>query len=431
MILGEKAREAYRLQQYGIAEQYYLQAIEQGKRLEFRDKGLSNYYTLFWIYSAEGRYKEAIEAGGIYGQYISSITDKSKWPYYCEMASLYHEYGKDDMVLRFCELAAKDREEYLAGHRVKMIPDGPNSVGHLEKVIREDREIITAQIDVYLGKYYLRRGEYEKARDRFQESFDNLAQNNLMRTDYTGRSQMLLGMTYHYLGDDSKAEELLRGSAGANAGSFVVEADDLAQEVAVLGNIEERRGAADKALKDYDYALRMLRGARSEERRTQQADALNQLGGFYLRQTNLEESSKAYHEAKSLREATTTATHPEYAVTMKGLATIAVSRNELTSATLLARKALDVLDASVVRTHARIAPVLVALSSIEILNGHPEEAAKLNQRLETLLQDRPLAIWKEDFLWTVDFYAGILQKTGKQAEADALKQIYARQKDRR
>ncbi len=412
--LSEQSHEPLELQQYGVAEQYCLRIIEESKKdkkQEWPSWVISKYQGLaFEIYPAQGRYTEAVKASEMYYTLQNEIDEgmRRRFPrtprepndtrlYHWRLSEIYLEQGKYDMALDTLGLALK----------CEYVMTGSQDI----------REGTLAQHDLYLGKCYLQMGEYEKARNTFQESLDLFLKYHLVRGDYLGRSQSLLGTAYFYLGEEVKAEALLRGSA----------------ELTLLARIAEHRGETSKALEFYYSALRAWReNIKQEQRtRTQQANALNQLGGFFLRQTNLEESSKSYHEAKALREATTTTTHPEYAVTMKGLAAIAVSRNELTSATLLAHKALDVLDASVVPTHARIAPVLVALASIETLNGHPEEAAKINQRLETLLQDRPLAIWKEDFLWTANFYAGVLDKAGKTPEAAALRQIHDRQRDRK
>jgi hypothetical protein len=51
-------------------------------------------------------------------------------------------------------------------------------------------------------------------------------------------------------------------------------------------------------------------------------------------------------------------------------------------------------------------------------------------RLETILQ-KPLGPWKEDFMDTTAFYAGLRGKAGKTAEAGRLEQLRNRQKDRR
>ncbi len=431
-ILYSEAEEAKRLQQYGKAEEYYRKCIEEEKTEKKKESEMLTgdaYGSLHSIYVAEGRYAETIKNGEICWQFVLKTQERMRrdypnvpqsnniGPHYWAVGDVYLAWGRFDLALENFELAGKEFEKMAfkteTGNE-RAIKQGFSAEG-FKKLARQDRELGVAQNNWYLGRYYLQRGEYERAKDTFQESMDNFLKHNLVRGDQGGKSRALLGIAYYYLGDEAKAEELLRGSA----------------EFSFLGRIEEHRKNTDKALKLYQSALHAWPDKEAQEHRTERADALNQLGGFYLRQGNLQESSKAYEEAKSLREATTTATHPEYAVTMRGLAAIAVSRNELTSATLLVRKALDVLDASVVPTHARIAPVLVALASIETLNGHPEEAAKINQRLETLLQDRPLAIWKEDFLWTANFYAGVLEKAGKSPEAAALRQIHDRQKDRR
>jgi hypothetical protein len=104
--------------------------------------------------------------------------------------------------------------------------------------------------------------------------------------------------------------------------------------------------------------------------------------------------------------------------------------SELTSATLHATQALKILDTALVPTHPRIVSILIALASIDILSGHPDQASPLFARLETILQ-KPLGPWKEDFMETAAFYAGLLKKAGKTDAAGRLDQLAARQKDRR
>ena len=152
--------------------------------------------------------------------------------------------------------------------------------------------------------------------------------------------------------------------------------------------------------------------------------------GSSLPRTSQRNPPRHITKAIALRQATGTATHPNCADAFKGLADVAAFKGELTSATLHGESALKILDASVVPTHPRAGQELVALASIYILSGQQEKAAPLEARLETILQ-KPLGPWKEDFLATTAFYAGLLKKAGKTAEAERLEKIHARQKDKR
>ena len=117
-----------------------------------------------------------------------------------------------------------------------------------------------------------------------------------------------------------------------------------------------------------------------------------------MKQGDAVEAKAAYAEALKLREATGTATHPNAADAMKGLADVAVMQDEFTSATTLASRAQATLDASVVPTHPRTAPTLIALSSLYIMSNQPDQATPLLARIDTILQ-KPSARGKR-ISWT-------------------------------
>jgi tetratricopeptide (TPR) repeat protein len=274
-------------------------------------------------------------------------------------------------------------------------------------------------------------------------------------------------LAYYYGGNIAESGKLFGEAAGQGSKAFVPFIEDLAKSLTMLGQTEERLGKNDKAMEAYQSALNVLRSgmARFDMYKVELSDALKQFGGFEFRQGRPGHARAAYEEAVKLRRATATATHPNCADAIKGLADVAafeafenaattstlpanagVARESLTnaslplsttqvsdllsSATVQAEQALKILDTALVPTHPRIAPTLVALASLYVLTGKANAAAPLDARIETILQ-KPLGPWKEDFLDTTTFYAGLLKKAGKAADAARLEQLHARQKTKR
>lgn len=401
------AEDATTNQQYDLAETYYFQVIKENNNQKFDVSMI--YWDLNRIYFAQGRYADAIVA---YRKHKLLRGEK-------ELSNLLPidvclAQGKFDDALKSIQ--------YLMKYANEHVDQMPNKADHNAYYRYAD-----------LGSYYTQIGEHEKAIQYLKIHLEVHLRSDLL-THVKGQAKNRLAMAYYYAGDDRAAEKLFRDAAGLNAGAFVVFEADLAKSLTMLGRIEEHRGAGDMALKAYQSANDVLNNGKVKRYpgiyRVEQADVQNQIGRFYVKQGKPEEAAKAYHEAMQLRQSTVTQTHPNCADAIKGLADIAAFKNELTSATLEAQAALKVLDTALVSAHPRIAPTLVALASLDALAGHPEQAAPLNARLETILQ-KPLGPWKEDFLETTAFYAGLLKKAGKRAEAGNLEALQVRQKERR
>ena len=298
---------------------------------------------------------------------------------------------------------------------------------------REPRNAIFKLNSIYpsIGNYYVQVGDYEKARQYLEEYLDTSVKNNAA-SDIIAKARNDMAMMHYYAGDIQAAGELLRDAAGVNANAFVPFREDLGKSLTMLGRVEARIGDGGKAMQAWQSALNVLERKRESfvAMKVEQADVWHQFGWFHFRQGNPDEAVRAYDEAIRLREETHTHTHPNYADALKGLANVAATRDELTSATLLAGRALEILDASVVPAHPRIAPTLVALASLHTLMDKPDQTAPLNERLETILQ-KPLGPSKEDFVETTSFYAELLKKAGKTIAAERLEQLHIRQKDRR
>jgi tetratricopeptide (TPR) repeat protein len=426
----DKAEKYSLYQQYELAaENYRRAAVEE---IEDNKKGFSNSCRarscLAIVYGKQGKYNQAVDASknslltikeqkDVNGQ----INAADIAEHHCSLGDIYQAQGKFDEALRNYEKGTDFAEKF-----VRQWPKN----SHYKILL----------VDTYMGKYCVQTGDYEKAKKYLQEKLD-IYISKVMPGKDIAIAKNELGLAYYYAGDDAEAERLFGGAGGINAGAFVSFTEDLAISLTMLGKIAEHRGENDKALNAWQSALKALHqyswpeSKATKERpafelRVERADVWNQIGRFQLKQGKIEESIRAHNEAIRFRLESQTQTHPNCADAYKGLADVSAYKNELTSATLQAAKALEIMDASVVPTHPRTAQELMALASIHILSGHPEQAAPLNARLETILQ-KPLGPWKEDFLATTAFYAGLLKTAGKTSDAERLEQLQIRQKDKR
>jgi hypothetical protein len=154
------------------------------------------------------------------------------------------------------------------------------------------------------------------------------------------------------------------------------------------------------------------------------------IGRLCLKMNDPTKAFLAYTKASAMHQETQTEGNPGNAVGVRGLADVSVYNGDLVSAIVKAKESLKILDTALVPTHPRIAPTLIALSSIYELTGKPDQAVPLKERIETILQ-KPLGPWKEDFMETAAFYTEQLKKANKPTAAKYLEQLQARQKDKR
>jgi tetratricopeptide (TPR) repeat protein len=401
----EKSREASRLQDYGTAEELFLYYIE--KCIKHGESVGVNYRLLSNVYKEQGRYSEAVAMEEKY------LETTRRYLGYGQIVDHYSELGKIYTAMGDYDAAREKLVEVEAMAN--------NATDH-------NRDTYMGNWRWGMGVYLLKRGEYEQSRDLLKTMLTDYQRESPANKHQHARIKEEIAMTYFYDGELNEAKQLLEDAAGINMRAFVPFEMDLARSMTTLGRIAAFNSEEEKASKYFQNALDALSDFPGH--RTACADVLNDIGWFHLRQGKLTESRAAYQEAIDLRRATVTTTHPNCADAIKGLADISAAEGNPTSATLYAEEALKILDDSVVPTHPRIAAELVALASIHILAEHPEQAAPLNGRIETILQ-KPLGPWKEDFLDTTAFYADLLEKAGKPDDAEALRQLHARQKDKR
>jgi tetratricopeptide (TPR) repeat protein len=426
----EKLKVALANAQFDLAEENILKSISVISNKYPMDKKMQEYpieyYTASYyeqlsnIYIIQGRYDNALALRQkFYGLYKPKMALYEIFWYYRFVEEIYQAQGKFDEARKAVDwlIESGDRglREAEAG---KDVADIYNAKGN---------KYWTAYPAI--GDYYLQLGEYEKAIPYLKEHLDHAIKGKSISQNIA-QAKNRLAMGYYYAGNDQEAEPLFREAGGLNARAMVGFPVDLAQSLTMLARIAGHRGQTEQAMKFFQSARQSLHMYRTLVYKVEESDILGQLGCFQLHQGNLMESSKAYREAIALRQATATATHPNCADAIKGLADVSAAKGELTSATLQATEALKILDTALVPTHPRISPELVVLASIHILSGQPEQAAPLFMRLETILQ-KPLGPWKEDFLETTRFYAELLKKSGKPAKAARLEQLYARQKNLR
>jgi tetratricopeptide (TPR) repeat protein len=282
----------------------------------------------------------------------------------------------------------------------------------------------------HLGEYYIRVGNYEAANKWLTKVLNLYIKKKLYRGDGIGRARNQLATVYYYMGDYRKAEEMCTLSDEENMRAPIPSLDDLIIARIMIGRAQAKQDKTDQALVTFQKLLKVLRKTTWGTYKVEQADVLNLVAQLYSHDNKFSQAREALEQAMRLRRETGTESHPNYAASLQGLAGLCAANNQLTSAATCAAESLRLLDAAVLPTHPRIAPTLIALVSIDILTSHSEQISPLNARLETILQE-PLGPWKEEFLDTVQFYAGLLKKAGKTEDAAQLEQLYARQKDKR
>jgi tetratricopeptide (TPR) repeat protein len=310
------------------------------------------------------------------------------------------------------------------------------------------KDLATVRLYRGIGLFYINTGDYKKAKPYLQQSYDQYIRDGMFRPDHAGYAQMCLAMLAYYQGDLQNAEQLFYGCVGLKPNAQDIMLPDKALDYRVgtggadrvnayiyLAKIEVHKGNIESATNYLSQGVSFYNHINTipEERQYKkpiEADVAQAYGRLLFAQNKLLESRAAYEKAMRIRLATQGPLHPDYADALKGMADAFSAENKLTSATMCANKSLDVLDKALVSTHPRIAPTLIALTSIDAMTRHAEMTAPLKVRIETILQ-KPLGPWKEDFLETARFYAALLKKAGKGEEAEQLERLYVRQKDKR
>lgn len=358
------------------------------------------------IHAAQGRYRESILESEAFRDTLKDDVIGAALQN-CEIGRLHLNLGRESAALECFRAAVQS----LQAHHQRFprpLDDGNPAVAP------------------YLGQFYLEVGEYGQAIDSFQSRLDFFVahpKESPPRGDFHGGTRVMLGGAYYHSGDLAKAEELLALATDTRRIDCAW-TEDFAVAKSLLGRIRERTGRAQEALKDFQAAVQILRDEKPPFHRTQQADALSELAAFRLRRGDTAEAKQSYEQARDLREATATATHPNYADLLVGLADANLVMKDMGEATTLAQRALRVLDDCVVPTHPRTASALVAIYSLSVLSGGagspaPAPNEQVFDRLTTLMKKR-MGLWEEPFRHEVKFHAAALSAAGHQAEADRL-----------
>lgn len=436
------AKEALQNQLYSLSEKYWNRAIIEATKQFSADEKMKkhpltyyiadDYKELAKIYLSLGKFDAASKAEN---KYYELFHDKMEiyevYIHHCSLEEIYTNWGKLDEAKKSVEFLDEDSEKQYKSAKdksdqtIKNAGNPPSDAEHnqiLNTWVKLNNASGHKLWTAYpaIGDYYIKIAEYDKAIQYLNEHVNMCVNDKDCISQNKAKAMNRLGMAYYYAGNDTEAEKLFGNAGGLNSRTVFGFPNDMALSCIMLGRIADHRGQADKALMFFQSARQAIHQYKKFDY-TLEANIWNQIGRLQLKQGKIEESSNAYNDAVHFRTISQTGTHPNCADAYKGLADVSAYKGELTSATLYASKALQILDASVLPTHPRAAQELVALSSIHVLAGHPEMAAPLEGRLETILQ-KPLGPWKEDFLDTAAFYAGLLKKANKTPEAARLEQ---------
>jgi tetratricopeptide (TPR) repeat protein len=399
MDYGDAAHDALRHQQYDVALKQFLLAarraeIESPSPWKRIPRSIYYYSGKVNVYSAQGLYAKAIELENKWYDFWSpeNQSDKNRLSehsyHYAKVGDLCLAQGKWEEALSAYNKAGELQTEFQR----HSTPYNPGS---------------EVQYDRQLGELYVQLGDYEMALQHFQAQLDRFIARGSMRADHYGAASYRVARAHYYADNLEQAGALAKQAAKA-PNPFGAYSEHEANTALLLAKIAEREGKPKESILQYYQDMITYLEPDGDSVRTLRAEIYREIGRFQLKHDDFVEAQAAYSEAARLHRETATTTHPDCADAIKGLADVSAAEGELTSATLYAEEALKILDNSVVPTHPRIAAELIALASIHVLAGLSEQAAPLNERIETILQ-KPLGPWKEDFLDTTAFYADLLE----------------------
>jgi CHAT domain-containing protein len=195
----------------------------------------------------------------------------------------------------------------------------------------QDRALLLGEMGVTLQMV----GELRAARERFLEALALYDQAPFAR----GRAAMLVnlgglyrqqGQTLEALGSLEQARSLLRGQGGAESEAKVLNE---------MGAVYTSLGETGRALQLHEQALRRLDRQRNP---ALWASTLNHKGNAHLEAGELDAAATAYQEALVLRSQATG--RYDEAISLTGLAAVAVRRNETWRALGFLRRALNAFE---------------------------------------------------------------------------------------
>ncbi len=410
-------------QDFCQAEKYYREFYTELKKLNEKYSYRNILGLLAKSLKGQGRYQEAIESRKESFKYIIDDEIKAKLQNpqnepsaydLVDLAELYTalgDFSKADELFRESEKTAR-------GLGSKDRPGIGGGGGRAAQFGRKG----DVEIGLYpqIAEFHIEVGQYNKAIKLIEMSVKGALDDNKKAPSGWEMDYSMLLLPYakaqFYTGDYQAAEKTIREAVDSGGKKY--------SSSTMLAKLEEKLGNLNAAGEAYRKAIYWVSpsGNGSLPFFEELADAHNAYAMFLLSQQKLEESKEHLILSNNVRLMTAGDAHPGYADSLRALADIAVMKGDLSTATELCQKSLDICLNSVLPIHPRLVRHHLSMAAIHELNGNSEESsAEFDKALQIIkpfeeqpeVYQAPLGSQTEETIRTLKRYIKILDEKNK------------------
>jgi non-specific serine/threonine protein kinase/serine/threonine-protein kinase len=259
-----------------------------------------------------------------------------------------------------------------------------------EEALSPDHEDVAASLDL-LGSVYRYQGQYEEAEDARQRLMLRVV---AIREEVMGPDDPVLARTlsntgamYWRRGSVEQAEPYLRRSLEIREAVLGADDPDLADGFNNLGVLYWTLGRYDDAETFYGRARDIYERTLPPDH-PYMAAIQNNLAETHWAQREYVQAESLFVRALAIKEATLRPDHPSTAVTLNGLANVYRDQGMVDAAETLYRRALRIRERALQANDPRIAETLRDYAAALRRAGRNAEAARLEERLGVIEQDR-------------------------------------------
>jgi serine/threonine-protein kinase len=292
--------------------------------------------------------------------------------------------GHDEIAARGWSLLA-----WVVGSRQARHDEGHRYALHARAVITHlgNRPELLAELQNQEGAIYLSEGDYEQARDQYQQALTLRERAFGPSHRDVGSSASNLAIALSRLGRLDEALALYRRAEEIAEQTVGLEHPRRAQLLHNLAITEAKLGDYDQALADYQEAARIL-GKTLGPEHPQLAVPLASLSAAYLRAGRTDEALDCARRGLAIREKELGPKNPGVADSLSSLASVHLRRDELPQALALYERALALSEESLGPRHpstgARLTEVGATLGKL----GRHAEAHALLSRAVSVLEEK-------------------------------------------
>ncbi len=220
-------------------------------------------------------------------------------------------------------------------------------------------------------------GEIERAIAKTEEAIRSYQESSGMHHPGAAAALNNLANLVHGQGDLERAEEIYRQALvlteDLNGLSHPSTANSLTNLAAMLESI----GQADEAIPLFARALEILRNMPGPEERADTAGTLHALAFLHSNLGQYDRGRELYLEALQIRESVLGSDHPDVALSLGNLGSVALATEHLDEALAYFRRALEVSRKRLPAGHPAVIRSLNNLAAAVLQQGDPQESLRL------------------------------------------------------